>query len=763
MPKIQLEDGRIIEFDKTPTPEDIDFVASQGKSSEDEIFTRASIASTPVSQAPEKTLVQSIAEPITGAGIEVLRGVYQGAGGLATKVDSLNDLIRNKSGINITDSFGQMGFNLNEAAKELPETNTPGAWIYNLAGQIPSIGVEYMGAATPAGLISRAAVMGALNEYAKDNKDGSLVKGAVEGGVTMGLTAGAFALAGKGLTSAADALEKYGPSASKAILKQILPKETTPEQIEQTFKNLENYVAQNKSKSIKNPAEVAKENETLLAARKKEADDLVFDKTQAINTEYKLKNIDSNNALYNLKQQASKSEAELKAVGDESIQQSTIKMTEALANNNRALNEEATSIFSSVIKKSDINDEAFGKEVAQAIQEIAVTNPGVGVPLKSAVLPRLKDSIRAVIKENPAALKVEMKDGNEIVRAVRPEFQELADKITKEVVGLRKEFGKSNLVSLDALQAGKVIYQGLAKQSANSASGNPTINNISTKLYQTMSEAFNPVNFAKEATGAKDALMKLAEANKKFSDNRNIYSALKSDLFGYAPDGVTAVPNVEKIFAAFKRGNVKDSEAIKRITQAESKLPFSDRIMPKLRDLYNKNEKANAIERSYLENLKKTIIKSKNDLQKSNDEAVRRLQLQGRKLSVEEYNQVSNTIKTIRDAKNAELTALKDTLEARLQEAKTKEALFALRPPSQDSAVRLLQNFAAFGALGQLVAGNPLAAAGKAAVGYAVSPRVLTKVAAGLKNKAISTPIREAGKAILSTKDIQKLIGGRKN
>lgn len=741
-------------FSNSSTP--VQDTTQQEKPSLDSIFSDSSPTVNPwednSSPSQPMNAVDYVVQPIQDRAVEVIRGLASGAAGMAGKIDAVNDLVRNKTGINITDVFANAEQDASQFASSLPTTDIPDKWIWNLVGQTPSLMAEFAGTGGGVGsIIARAAILGAADEYNKTNEDMSLVKGAATGAVTTAAMAGGLALTGVGLTKLSEIVGKYGPTASKALIKQITNR--ADDEVETIYKNLNNYNLNTKV-PVKTSKEVADLNKFTYDDMKKKMDDDVFQKTQELRQEHELAVMKSNETLGDKKQIFNEAMQDFDVSSTEKIMASTQKMNEAIARNATALNEEAVSVYSGALKKFQSIDEAYGKNVASVERDMINKYPQAGVPTNSVVVPELRKSLTEFAKENPSYVTTKTgKNGLELV-PVRPEYKQSVDIVMKELSSLSKDF--SSVIPLRILQSGKEVFKAHADMAYKMGE------NDAAKMFERMAKSLNPANYAGKATEANQELFQLAKVNKEFSVNRDSYKELIANLYTKDANG-KLIPQPNTVFNAFAGKDPNAKVLLDRISNAEKNLKPEDKVLDKLRQVYERTKKSNDIEKEALIKIRSNIKKDRLKLRRDTQESIGRMNKESRNMTVEEKYALNDVIRNTRAKADEQLDTLQRTLDERLRFTQDQDAMRALRPPSE-SVLRIGQNFAGYGLIGSIIhGGNPALMAGNAAMAAGLSPRNLVKVAKGLKNNSpkVATSLDNIGKKVMNQRDLLKLLSGK--
>jgi len=694
---------------------------------------------------------RGVLSPLEDVGIEVLRGIEQGYGGTLGKMGAVVNLVNNKTGLEIPNSLLADAAYWKQSADNLPETSVPFKEVINLVGQSPAIMTEFAGTGGLASTVIRAAMLQAADEYGENGTDESLARGAVHGAATMALTAGAFSLAGKGLEQAGKALEKYGPSAAKAVLKLSMPKNSTKEDLDRTFAQLEKLTSKEYRKKIGSTEEIKIQSEKDIAAVKEASEKEIYEKSQQLNTDQKIKNINAKKQFEELSDNHRIAKEALKTDNGEVVAQATDNFNRSVVNTKQSTIDEVATLAADLGKKAELLRAEDSKLVVKGIQEISKKNPDAGVALNEVFIPTLQNTIKSIAKNNPEVFTVTSKGGSLILKPVRKEYTEITERLMGEIKTLKEEFGRSRIIPLNVLQAGKNIFQELSAKSQRME------DNLGASIYTQISRTFNPVNFAETATGGNAALKMLRDANANFSLKADSYDLLKSVFV--SPNNKSST--VDTILRSLKGETGSARQLITAIKKAESILPPQDRILSKLEDIAKRAKKQDEMYKEILTKKKKFLAEKERALEIKYSKSVRELKRKQDLLSVEESNRLSDTILGIRNTEREKLTKMKNLIDQRINESSIIDSLQALRQQDEAAIMRIFQNFGAYGTIGTVLTGNFLGAVLPASAAVALSPRFVTGTAKGMKFLSEEAPVvlDKAGKSVMSSKQLKQLIG----
>ena len=609
------------------------------------------------------------------------------------KLGAVKEFLDRTTGVDSEGFLNKWSKGLGNAAQEIPETDLSkfDKWGLQLIGAAPVIMTEFatvealgaaMGLAKAPGYLktlfekmsdpSKFAFLGALQSYSKDpeRKLSSLGEGAAVGVIMSGLLAAGGDLAG--------GLHKMTKAGWRAALSWV---SGSPRAAARLVKNPK-LMNTNPFGKVKTTEDVIDENQLLKQAFDKDAAAKKAAFKTAQKTESHLHNKSVSDAEFALTQALSGKKEALKTKQGFDMKTAANDIGRKFSRLNNAIKDKAVNIYDSTLKRFVQVKDTAGKAVENAVIRASNRNPGAVVPYQP-VSRRVGNLMKKEDFPYSVSRTGELSDptGTASVEEMG-RLQKILDTLRE-----RKNDGGLSLMYLQKLKTGT---SSLSHSLFGKKGGDKTL----ARFYADLSEAVDPGKIVTRNPSLARSVHEIADANARYANLVPKYEAAMKHY--YTKDNGKWVPSPEKARSAIAG---KNKVVLREMELADSALPKSDRILPKMKDLDAAMVRNEIKQKDAVEKFSRQLAKDMKKLETANSKALRRLKQSNKKMTVEQKQKATEEIRIQYQALKDEERQLTNMLNERRKFHQDQELLRRGRA-STTGLAGTAQSVAAFGTLG---------------------------------------------------------------
>jgi hypothetical protein len=783
--------GQVIEFDKEPTDADIDEAAGQLQQEAPEAQPKGTVTDlfsgmfgeSKVGQVAERITVDGIVAPLT----EFTRGLYEGTGGFYNKLDAVQKLeetalpgLETLRDITKTgDIFSNFSKMMYDVAEDMPETNM---------SPVAKSVYQFMGGAIPAftefaladKLTSMTGIPNVLNrmgpgwanlanveKYAIYNTISDLANNPETTDIMKSLKTGAmvgmaFPIAFAGI----EVVKNLGKRAGETFIHFITGKSSTAKDF---VNNMWKYNT-NPFGKVKTHDEIKVANEVTkkrLSNKYKTQQDML--KTRQEREAYLLKTKLDDNILKN-KQIINDNKLALSSKQVNKVDQMTKTVETSIKDNQRVLSEKTVKVYDDALSKYTILKKQAGEQVDNAIKSTLEANPGAGISSKY-MKSRWNNTINkySPFKITQKAARAPLPDPQGL-RALA-ESKGLYQAPTKQVAERATAAGKKSdaqvfndiLQEFNKLSQQKDISIGylqnlksdLKTRSQQAYGSDARLG----KFYSELSDAVNPAKAVSDNPNVTKHLKLIAEANKQYTHFLPKYDEAIKQYFK-KDSQERLIPDIDKAVSAVRGQNTVE---IRQMKLADSALPESDRILPKVQQIVKEQDLFNNQQATMIKQLKMQNKSEMDQFNRAANESMNRLRRSKANIMHETKQKTTSDLNSFVNRKQEEYNAIEDKLN-KIEEFYHNQDLLRSFKASGQTLSGVGQRAGIYGTIGQAGLQKSIPGAGSAmfpVLGIGMAPIVganLLKAAS-----VVGTEPYRVLRALLGNKYIAEAVVGRKS
>jgi hypothetical protein len=737
---------------------------------------------TKLGQVSERMVVDGIIAPLT----EFTRGLYEGTGGFYNKLDAVQKLeetafpgLETLRDITKTgDIFSNFSKMMYDVAEDMPETNM---------SPVTKSVYQFMGGAIPAltefalvnKLTSMTGIPNVLNrmgpgwanlanveKYAIYNTISDLANNPETTDIMKSLKTGAmvgmaFPIAFAGI----EVVKNLGKRAGETFIHFITGKSSTAKDF---VNNMWKYNT-NPFGKVKTHDEIKVANEVTkkrLSNKYKTQQDML--KTRQEREAYLLKTKLDDNILKN-KQIINDNKLALSSKQVNKVDQMTKTVETSIKDNQRVLSEKTVKVYDDALSKYTILKKQAGEQVDNAIKSTLEANPGAGISSKY-MKSRWNNTINkySPFKITQKAART-AKDPQGLIALA--ESKGLYQTPTKQVAERATAAGKKSdaqvfndiLQEFNKLSQQKDISIGylqnlksdLKTRSQQAYGSDARLG----KFYSELSDAVNPAKAVSDNPNVTKHLKLIAEANKQYTQFLPKYDEAIKQYFK-KDSQERLIPDIDKAVSAVRGQNTVE---IRQMKLADSALPESDRILPKVQQIVKEQNLFNNQQATMIKQLKMQNKSEMDQFNRAANESMNRLRRSKANIMHETKQKTTSDLNSFVNRKQEEYNAIEDKLN-KIEEFYHNQDLLRSFKASGQTLSSIGQRAGIYGTIGQAGLQKSIPGAGSAmfpVLGIGMAPIVganLLKAAS-----VVGTEPYRVLRALLGNKYIAEAVVGRKS